>query len=122
MIMSTAAVTRAIVPKIACCRSIVSAASRHHRSSSWMPQQGVESGRSLATAAASSGGARLAELKVENPHVDVVQYAHKGRTWSIQQVDYYSEALAIGLAENGLISGDVVLSWLPSHFSEQVRT
>jgi hypothetical protein len=67
-----------------------------------------------------SGGSLLASLKSENPYMDVVQYEHKNRTWSLQQVDYYSEALAIGFAENGLTIGDVVLSWLPAHFSETV--
>jgi hypothetical protein len=67
-----------------------------------------------------SGGSILASLKSENPYLDVVQYEHKNRTWSLQQVDYYSEALAIGFAENGLTIGDVVLSWLPAHFSETV--
>jgi acyl-coenzyme A synthetase/AMP-(fatty) acid ligase len=53
--------------------------------------------------------------------MDCVRYEHKNRTWSYQHVHYYSEALAIGLAELGFRKGDVVLSCLPSHFSEQVR-
>lgn len=68
-----------------------------------------------------SGGEQLAALTDAFPHMDVVRYTHKNRTWSLQHVHYYSEALAIGLVENGLQTGDVVLSWLPSHFSEQVR-
>jgi hypothetical protein len=36
-------------------------------------------------------------------------------------VDYYSDAVAIGFLESGLQPGDVVLSWLPAHFSESVR-
>ena len=68
-----------------------------------------------------SGGAQLAQLKAENPHTNVVHYTHKNLTFTVQQVDYYSEALAIGLAENGLTTGDVVLSWLPPHFAESVR-
>jgi hypothetical protein len=63
----------------------------------------------------------LTELSQQNPHVDVVRYTHKNRTWTVGHVEYYSSALAVGLTEQGLIAGDVVLSWLPSHFSEQVR-
>jgi hypothetical protein len=66
--------------------------------------------------------ARLSGLCEDLPHMDVVKYAHKNRTWTVQHVHYYSEALAIGLLENGFRSGDVVLSFLPSHVSEQVRT
>jgi phage tail sheath gpL-like len=72
-------------------------------------------GRSL------SSVAQLQALTAENPYTDVVHYTHKNRTWSMQHVDYYSTALAIGLAENGLTVGDKVLSWLPQHFAEQVR-
>ena len=54
------------------------------------------------------------------PHLDVVRYQHKNRVWSLNHVEYYSEAPAIGLLENGLQKGDKVLSWLPDHFSEQV--
>ena len=76
--------------------------------------------RSLATTAA-TGGAALAELKAANPHIDVVRYEHKNRTWSLNHVDYYATAMAIGLIDAGLQPNDVVLSWLPAHFSEQVR-
>jgi hypothetical protein len=65
---------------------------------------------------------RLSGLCEDLPHMDVVKYAHKNRTWTVQHVHYYSEALAIGLLENGFRTGDVVLSYLPSHISEQVRT
>jgi non-ribosomal peptide synthetase component E (peptide arylation enzyme) len=68
------------------------------------------------------GGAKLASMTAENPHVDVVKYEHKNRTWTLNHVDYFSKALAIGLTENGLQPGDVVLSWLPDHFSEQAST
>ena len=73
--------------------------------------------RSLAT----TGGAALAELKAAAPHMDVVRYEHKNRTWSLNHVDYYSTAMAIGFIDAGLQPADVVLSWLPTHFSEQVR-
>jgi hypothetical protein len=74
----------------------------------------------VATQAA--GGIQLKELATANPYKDVVRYEHKNRKWNMQHVDYYSEALAIGLLETGLQPGDVVLSWLPPHFSESVST
>lgn len=67
-----------------------------------------------------SGGSILTQLAAENPYKDVVRYEFKNRKWNLQHVDYYSDALAIGLLENGLQPGDVVLSWLPAHFSESV--
>ena len=67
-----------------------------------------------------SGGSSLSQIAKENPYKDVVRYEHKNRKWNLQHVDFYSEALAIGLLENGLQPGDVVLSWLPAHFSESV--
>ena len=69
-----------------------------------------------------TGGTTLAQLTKANPYQDVVHYTHKNRTWSMEHVDYYTTALAIGILENGFQQGDVVLSWLPEHFSEQVRT
>ena len=63
----------------------------------------------------------MTKLAKENPYKDVVRYDFKNRKWNLQHVDFYSEALAVGLLENGLQPGDVVLSWLPSHFSESVR-
>ncbi len=70
--------------------------------------------------AATVGGLALKELAEANPYKDVVRYQHKNRKWNLQHVDYYSEALAIGFLETGLQPGDVVLSWLPAHFSESV--
>ncbi len=70
----------------------------------------------------SSGGSLLTKLAKENPYKDVVRYEFKNRKWNLQHVDFYSEALAVGLLETGLQPGDVVLSWLPSHFSESVST
>jgi hypothetical protein len=69
-----------------------------------------------------SGGSLLTKLATDNPYKDVVRYEHKNRKWNLQHVDYYSEALAIGLLENGLQPGDVVLSWLSPHFSESVSS
>lgn len=71
---------------------------------------------------AAAGGLQLKEMATENPYKDVVRFDHKNRKWNLQHVDYYSEALAIGLLETGLQPGDVVLSWLPQHFSESVST
>jgi len=67
-----------------------------------------------------SGGSLLTKLAKDNPYKDVVRYEHKNRKWNLQHVDYYSEAVAIGLLENGLKPGDVVLSWLSPHFSESM--
>lgn len=68
------------------------------------------------------GGPLLTQMATENPYKDVVRYEHKNRKWNLHHVDFYSESLAIGMLENGLQPGDVVLSWLPAHFSESVRT
>jgi hypothetical protein len=81
----------------------------------------VAARRTFAAASLLSGGHQIAALTDANPNIDVVRYTHKNRTWTTQHIQYYSEALAIGLLENGLAPGDVVLSWLPDHFSEQVR-
>lgn len=67
-----------------------------------------------------SGGNLLSQLSKENPHMDVVRYEHKNRKWSYNHVEFYSEALALGLLDTGLVPGDVVLSWLPQHFSESM--
>lgn len=66
-----------------------------------------------------SAGDALARLATDHPHQEVVRYEHKNVKWTLQHVNYYSEALAIGLVDAGLQPGDVVLSWLPSHFAEQ---
>ena len=72
--------------------------------------------------ATTSAGAALASLAAASPHVDVVRYEHKNVKWTLSHVDKNSEALAVGFIENGLRPGDVVLSWLPQHFGEEVRT
>jgi non-ribosomal peptide synthetase component E (peptide arylation enzyme) len=69
---------------------------------------------------AAAAGQQLKQLTGQLPHFDVVRYEHKNRTWSLQHTDYYSDALAVGLLEFGLQKGDVVLSFLPDHLSEQV--
>jgi hypothetical protein len=80
-----------------------------------------KSSTAAAAAAAVVGGQWLSKLTQENPHINVVRYHYKNRVWTLQHVEYYSEALAIGLVETGLKQGDAVLSWLPQHFAEQVR-
>jgi hypothetical protein len=67
----------------------------------------------------SAAGATLEQLAVESPHVDVVRYEHKNVKFTLQNVDVNSSALAYGLLESGLKPGNVVLSWLPSHFAEE---
>jgi len=66
-----------------------------------------------------SGGDALAKLATDSPHVDVIRYHHKNVKWTLRHVNHYSDALAIGFLDQGLQPGDVVLSWLPQHFSEQ---
>jgi len=65
-----------------------------------------------------SAGQTLTRLAKENPHVDVVRYEHKNIKWTLRHVDFFSNALAYGLLENGLEKGDAMLSWLPLHFAE----
>ena len=68
-----------------------------------------------------AGGDYVRSLVKDNPYIDVVQYTHKNVIYSISHVDYHSEALAIGITENGLEPGDVVLTFLPAHLCETVR-
>lgn len=68
-----------------------------------------------------AGGDYVRLLVKDNPYIDVVQYTHKNVIYNISHVDYHSEALAIGITENGLIPGDVVLTFLPPHLCESVR-
>ena len=67
-----------------------------------------------------SAGDALARLALEHPHMEVIRYEHKNVKWTLKHVNYYSDALACGLLDAGLHPGDVVLSWLPLHFAEQV--
>ena len=86
----------------------------------WVSSTPVVAAAAAAPATVAVGGLALKELATANPYKDVVRYQHKNRKWNLQHVDYYSEALAIGFLETGLQPGDVVLSWLPPHFSESV--
>lgn len=70
--------------------------------------------------AAPSAGEALTVLASQNPFVDVIRYEHKNVKWTLKNVDRNSDALAIGLLDQGFTKGDVVLSWLPDHFAEQV--
>jgi hypothetical protein len=65
-------------------------------------------------------GQALAKLAEKRPEMDVVRYHHKNVKWSFKHVEFFSDCLATGFLDMGLAPGDVVLSWLPSHFSEQV--
>jgi len=73
----------------------------------------------MATASPSAGAA-LSVLASAAPHVDVVRYEHKNVKWTLKNIDVNSDALAIGFLDQGFQKGDVVLSWLPEHFAEQV--
>jgi hypothetical protein len=64
-------------------------------------------------------GQALAKLTEERPEMDVLRYHHKNVKWSFKHVEFFSDCLATGFLDQGLAPGDVVLSWLPSHFSEQ---
>lgn len=68
-----------------------------------------------------TGGHALTQLATDLPHMDAIRYEHKNVKWSFRDINYYSHALACGLLDLGLQPGDKVLSWLPSHLSEQVR-
>jgi len=67
-----------------------------------------------------SAGSALTKIASEHPHLDVLRYEHKNVKWTLKHIEFFSDALATGLVENGLKPGDAVLSWLPSHFSEQL--
>ena len=67
-----------------------------------------------------SAGDALARLASDHPHQEIIRYEHKNVKWTLKHVNYYSDALACGLVDAGLQPGDVVLSWLPLHFAEQV--
>lgn len=76
---------------------------------------------SVASMEQAAGGHYLKTLVADNPYTDVVQYEHQNRTFTVNDIEKNADALAIGIAENGLQTGDVVLSYLPEHFNEQVR-
>jgi len=68
-----------------------------------------------------TAGAQLQELAAQSPHVDVLRYEHKNLKFTLQHVNGHADSLAIGFLDCGLEPGDIVLSWLPDHFAEQVR-
>lgn len=61
----------------------------------------------------------LQRLSEDYPHVEVIRYEHKNLKWTLKHINHFSNALAIGFLDIGFKPGDVVLSWLPPHFSEQ---
>lgn len=67
-----------------------------------------------------SGGQAVAQLAKELPHKDAVRYEHKNQKFAFKDIDFHAESLACGFVEQGFRPGDIVLSWLPDHFSEQV--
>eukprot|EP00545_Synedropsis_sp_CCMP1620_P003056 CAMPEP_0119013116 /NCGR_PEP_ID=MMETSP1176-20130426/7955_1 /TAXON_ID=265551 /ORGANISM="Synedropsis recta cf, Strain CCMP1620" /LENGTH=281 /DNA_ID=CAMNT_0006966171 /DNA_START=14 /DNA_END=859 /DNA_ORIENTATION=+ len=69
--------------------------------------------------ASMSGGQAVAQLAEQFPHMDAVRYQHKNQKFAYKDVDHYAESLACGFVEQGFQPGDIVLSWLPEHFSEQ---
>ena len=77
----------------------------------------INSSRGMATI---SAGDALARLASNHPHQEIIRYEHKNVKWTLKHVNYYSDALACGLLDAGLKSGDVMLSWLPLHVAEQV--
>lgn len=66
-----------------------------------------------------SAGDALQNIAIDFPHVEVIRYEHKNVKWTLKHVNHFADALAIGFLEVGFKPGDVVLSWLPLHFSEQ---
>lgn len=66
-----------------------------------------------------SAGDILQRLSEDYPHVEVIRYEHKNLKWTLKHINHFSNALAIGFLDIGFKPGDVVLSWLPPHFSEQ---
>ncbi|KAG7352860.1 AMP-binding enzyme [Nitzschia inconspicua] len=100
------------------CRS---ATSRSAAASRWSPVSTTAAfniqSQCMATV---NGGSLLKKMATENPYKDVVRYEFKNRKWNLQHVDFYSDALATGFLDSGLQPGDVVLSWLPGHFSESM--
>ena len=69
--------------------------------------------------ASMAAGNALKELAEQHPTMDAIRYDWKNVKWAFEHVDYFSDALATGIVEAGIAPGDVVLSWLPPHFSEQ---
>jgi len=72
--------------------------------------------RSLASL---SGGQAVAKIADEFPHMDAVRFLHKNQKFAFKDVDTNAEEIACGFCEQGFQPGDIVLSWIPNHFSEQ---
>ena len=82
-------------------------------------QSSIHQIRGMATI---NAGEALTRLATDHPHMEIVRYEHKNVKWTLKHVNYYSDALACGFLDAGLQPGDVVLSWLPGHFAEQVSS
>jgi hypothetical protein len=67
-----------------------------------------------------AGGTALKQLATDMPYKEAIRYEHKNVKWTFHHIDYFADALATGIVETGIAPGDVVLSWLPLHFAEQV--
>lgn len=98
-------------------RAAGSAASLTQNAMNRSPAANIHQNRGMATI---SAGEALARLANDHPHMEIVRYEHKNVKWTLKHVNYYSDALACGFLDAGLQPGDVVLSWLPEHFAEQV--
>jgi hypothetical protein len=72
------------------------------------------------TFASLAAGDALTLIADDNPHLEAIRYEYKNVKATYNKVNSWADMLATGLVEQGLIKGDVVLSWLPSHFVEQV--
>jgi non-ribosomal peptide synthetase component E (peptide arylation enzyme) len=68
-----------------------------------------------------TGGQKVEELAKQLPFKNAIRYEHKNQKYSFKDINQHSEDLACGFLEQGFQPGDIVLSWLPEHFSEQVR-
>jgi acyl-CoA synthetase (AMP-forming)/AMP-acid ligase II len=69
-----------------------------------------------------SGGQRIEELAKKFPYKNAIRYEHKNQKFSFKDIHRHSDDLACGFLEQRFQPGDIVLSWLPEHFSEQVRS
>ncbi|GFH52310.1 hypothetical protein CTEN210_08786 [Chaetoceros tenuissimus] len=84
-----------------------------------VPRVASSIARTQAVRSMTTAGGKLSELATKFEHVDVLRYEHKNLKFTLSQMNHHADSLAVGFLECGLIPGDVVLSWLPSHFAEQ---
>ena len=67
-----------------------------------------------------SGGQLLSKHAEETPFKNAIRFDHKNHKFDFREMEKWSTYLACGLTEQRFQVGDVILSWLPQHFSEQV--